>query len=77
MFRLPTLNPDNELEYSWAEWLIKHQQLYKEQKLNHTQRVYMEHLAEKYNFQLQQSDMDSFLNNCKNFEEFMKTRQLN
>ena len=31
MFRLPTLNPDDELEYSWAEWLLKHQQLYKEQ----------------------------------------------
>lgn len=77
MYSLPTLNPDNELEYSWAEWLIKHQQLYHEGKLNETQKIYMEQLAEKYNFQLQQSDTLSFINNCKNFEEYMKTRQIN
>jgi hypothetical protein len=77
MFSLPTLNPDNELEYSWANWLIEHQQLYHEGKLNHIQKVYMEELAKKYNFQLQQSETDSFINNCQNFEEYMKTRQIN
>jgi hypothetical protein len=77
MYILPTLNPDDPLEYSWAEWLIEHQKLYSQGKLNDEQKKQMENLANIYQFELQTFSNNNFQNNFQNFIEYMKTRQTN
>lgn len=72
MVILPTLNPDDSLEYSWAKWLIDTQKDYRQGKLNKEQRNLFENLAKKYNIELRPPSYDTFAEQCQAFCDYVE-----
>lgn len=76
MYTIPTLNPDNELEYSWAKWFIETEQLYRQGKLKEDQQKLFEKIAKKYNVELRPPpSFDIFSSQCEQFCKFVESNQ--
>jgi len=71
---LPDINSSNEIEKSWADWLEKQKQLYRQGVLQGENRNQFISLAREFQIELREPS-EVFSNQCNNFRNFMRSRE--
>lgn len=71
---LPDTNSPDEIEKSWADWLEKQKQLYRQGVLHGENRNQFISLAREFQIELREPS-EVFSNQCRNFRNFMRSRE--
>ena len=71
---LPDINSIDEIEKSWAEWLEKQKQLYRQGILQGENRNQFISLSREFQIELREPS-EVFSIQCNNFRNFMRSRE--